>query len=169
MKIASAVVAVVFSVLAALLSSGAAAEQPTATSAARPATPPSSALTAAVTVAEAHTTVLPEMTVTASPVDDTSYNVPNATTATRTDTPIFDTPVSVQVVPKQVLEDQQVIALKDALKNVSGVQRSAALPLAICTMASLFAALRMMRTSIGMVLGAVAFATRLQTWSRLKC
>ncbi len=63
---------------------------------------------------------LPEMTVTASPFDETSYSVPNATTATKTDTPIFDTPVSVQVV--QVLRDQQAIRLKDALKNVSGVQ-----------------------------------------------
>ncbi|MGH8613168.1 MAG: TonB-dependent siderophore receptor, partial [Gammaproteobacteria bacterium] len=66
-------------------------------------------------------TTLPEMTVTASPLDATSYNVPNATTATKTDTPIFDTPVSVQVVPQQVLRDQQAIRLRDALKNVSGV------------------------------------------------
>ncbi len=66
-------------------------------------------------------TVLPEMTVTAKPTDDTSYNAPNATTATKTDTPIFDTPVSIQVVPQQVMEDQQAILVKDALKNVSGV------------------------------------------------
>ncbi len=66
-------------------------------------------------------TVLPEMTVTASPLDDTSYNVPNASTATRTDTPIMETPVSIQVVPQQVLKDQQVVRLDRALENVSGV------------------------------------------------
>jgi len=65
-------------------------------------------------------TVLPEMTVTAGPAE-TSYSVPNASTATKTDTPIMETPVSIQVVPQQVLRDQQAIRLEDALKNVSGV------------------------------------------------
>ncbi len=67
-------------------------------------------------------TELPEMTVTASPLDETSYTVPNASTATKTDTPIFDTPVSIQVVPRKLMDDQQVISLPDALRNVSGVQ-----------------------------------------------
>ncbi|MEO0456334.1 MAG: TonB-dependent siderophore receptor [Cyanobacteria bacterium P01_A01_bin.114] len=49
------------------------------------------------------------------------YFVPNASTATRTDTPILDIPASVQVVPRQVLEDQQVTRLDEALSNVSGV------------------------------------------------
>jgi iron complex outermembrane recepter protein len=69
-----------------------------------------------------HTSPLPEMTVTASPLDDTSYNVPNATTATKTDTPIMETPVSIQVIPQQVLKDQQAVQLQDVLKNISGVQ-----------------------------------------------
>ncbi len=47
------------------------------------------------------------------------YSVPNATTATRTDTPLRDTPQSIQVIPQQVLQDQQVIRLTDALRNVS--------------------------------------------------
>ncbi|MGQ0594801.1 MAG: TonB-dependent siderophore receptor [Gammaproteobacteria bacterium] len=64
---------------------------------------------------------LPEMTVTASPLDETSYNVPNASTATKTDTPIMETPVNIQVVPQQVLRDQQVIRIDKALQNVSGV------------------------------------------------
>ncbi|MGH8656529.1 MAG: secretin and TonB N-terminal domain-containing protein [Gammaproteobacteria bacterium] len=50
-------------------------------------------------------TVLPEMTITASPLDDTGYSVFNATTATKTDTPIMETPVSIQVIPRQVIED----------------------------------------------------------------
>lgn len=36
------------------------------------------------------------------------YSVPNASTATRTDTPIRDIPQSIQVVPRQVLEDRNV-------------------------------------------------------------
>ncbi len=69
-------------------------------------------------------TVLPEMTVTATPLDETSYNVPNATTATKTDTPIMETPFSIQVVPQQVFKDQQVIRIDQALRNVSGVYRT---------------------------------------------
>ena len=51
------------------------------------------------------------------------YFVPSTSTATRTNTPILDTPVSIQVVPRQVLDDQQVIRLDEALANVSGVSR----------------------------------------------
>ncbi|MEB3336206.1 MAG: TonB-dependent receptor [Leptolyngbyaceae bacterium] len=51
------------------------------------------------------------------------YSVPNATTATRTDTPLRDIPKSIQAVPRQVLEDRQVIRASDALRNVSGVQQ----------------------------------------------
>jgi iron complex outermembrane recepter protein len=49
------------------------------------------------------------------------YVVDNATTATRTDTPIRDVPQSIQVVPQQVLEDQRPNSLSDALRNVSGI------------------------------------------------
>jgi iron complex outermembrane recepter protein len=52
---------------------------------------------------------------------ETGYRVPNASTATRTDTPLRDIPQSIQVVPKQVLQDQKVVRLKEALQNVSGV------------------------------------------------
>ncbi|MEM1426406.1 MAG: TonB-dependent receptor plug domain-containing protein, partial [Cyanobacteria bacterium P01_H01_bin.130] len=50
-----------------------------------------------------------------------NYYVPNASTATRTDTPLSETPQSIQVIPQSVLEDQQVIQLGDALRNASGV------------------------------------------------
>ncbi|MDE2180435.1 MAG: TonB-dependent receptor [candidate division NC10 bacterium] len=53
---------------------------------------------------------------------DLGYQVPGATTATTLETPILETPVSIQVVPRTVMDDQQVIELKEALKNVSGVQ-----------------------------------------------
>ncbi|MDX8127041.1 TonB-dependent receptor [Methylomonas sp. OY6] len=50
------------------------------------------------------------------------YNRPIASTATKTDTPIMETPMSIQVIPRAVLDDQQAISVGDALKNVSGVQ-----------------------------------------------
>ncbi|MBF2066674.1 MAG: TonB-dependent siderophore receptor [Calothrix sp. C42_A2020_038] len=49
------------------------------------------------------------------------YRVPDATTGTRTDTPLRDIPFSVKVVPRQVLEDQKVQRVTDALRNVAGV------------------------------------------------
>ncbi|MEM7061911.1 MAG: TonB-dependent siderophore receptor [Cyanobacteria bacterium P01_B01_bin.77] len=52
---------------------------------------------------------------------DSDYVEPTASTATRTDTPLRDTPHSIQVIPQEVLEDQGVISLTDAIRNVSGV------------------------------------------------
>jgi iron complex outermembrane recepter protein len=49
------------------------------------------------------------------------YRVPSASTATGTDTPILETPFSVQVVPQDVIRDQQIIRIEDALTNISGV------------------------------------------------
>jgi len=51
-----------------------------------------------------------------------NYNRTTTATATKTDTPIFDTPVSVQVVPRAVMDDQKSSRLKDVLENVSGVR-----------------------------------------------
>jgi iron complex outermembrane recepter protein len=53
--------------------------------------------------------------------DPTAYSVSDTSIATKTDTPILLTPASVQVVPLQVLNDQQVISIDQALKDVSGV------------------------------------------------
>ncbi len=55
-----------------------------------------------------------------SPIE--GYAATHSYTATKTDTPIIDTPASIQVVPEDVMQDQQVTRLKDALKNVSGIQ-----------------------------------------------
>ncbi|MEH1837143.1 MAG: TonB-dependent receptor plug domain-containing protein [Nostoc sp.] len=52
------------------------------------------------------------------------YRVSNASTATKTDTPLRDIPASIQVVPRQVLEDQRAVRLQDALQNVSGVTQA---------------------------------------------
>lgn len=62
-----------------------------------------------------------EIVVTGEQEQERGYRVPDATTATRTDTPLRDIPQSVQVIPRQVIEDQQVIQLDEALRNVSGV------------------------------------------------
>ena len=53
--------------------------------------------------------------------DEEGYVVKEGNTATRTDTPLKDVPQSIQVVPQQVIEDQQVQSLQDITRNVSGV------------------------------------------------
>jgi len=49
------------------------------------------------------------------------YRAPETSVGTRTETPILDIPASVQVVPRQVIEDQGATDLNEALRNVSGV------------------------------------------------
>jgi iron complex outermembrane receptor protein len=49
------------------------------------------------------------------------YRVPNASTATRTDTPLRDIPQSIQVVPRQLIEDRKVRTITEAVETVSGV------------------------------------------------
>lgn len=55
------------------------------------------------------------------------YNRTRASSATKTDTPIMETPVSIQVVPRAVMDDQKSSRLKDALENVSGVRTQSTL------------------------------------------
>jgi iron complex outermembrane receptor protein len=73
---------------------------------------------------KANPTTLKAMTVTANAIkgdDPTSYKITNSTTATKTDTPIMETPYSVKVVSQQVLQDQQVTRVDKAVQNVAGV------------------------------------------------
>ncbi|QZZ21399.1 TonB-dependent siderophore receptor [Leptothermofonsia sichuanensis E412] len=49
------------------------------------------------------------------------YFVPDATTGSRTDTPIRDLPFSVQVVPLELLQDRQVQRVNEALRTIAGV------------------------------------------------
>ncbi|MFQ4144493.1 TonB-dependent siderophore receptor [Chlorogloeopsis sp. ULAP02] len=56
------------------------------------------------------------------------YRVQDASTATRTDTPLRNIPQSIQVVPQQVLKDQQVTRLSEALRNTPGVARGGTTP-----------------------------------------
>ncbi|WP_439566641.1 TonB-dependent receptor plug domain-containing protein, partial [Gloeocapsopsis crepidinum] len=69
-----------------------------------------------------------QVVVTAQP--EQGYQVDRATTATRTETPLLDVPRSVQVVPQQVIEDQRVTTVGDALRNVSGIAQDST-PLSI--------------------------------------
>lgn len=75
-------------------------------------------------------TTLPTVNVVDNAINDATdpynedYRLLNSSTATKTDTPIIETPFSVKAVPKQVLEDQQVIRVDKAVENISGVIRS---------------------------------------------
>ncbi|MEH1848750.1 MAG: TonB-dependent siderophore receptor [Nostoc sp.] len=60
-----------------------------------------------------------ELEVTAPP--DT-YRVPNTSIGTKTDTPLRDIPQSIQVIPRQVIEDQGAQNLSDVLQNVGVLQ-----------------------------------------------
>jgi iron complex outermembrane receptor protein len=49
------------------------------------------------------------------------YNPSNTSIGTRTDTPLRDIPQSIQIIPQQVLEEQQVNTFNEALRNAPGV------------------------------------------------
>ena len=52
------------------------------------------------------------------------YSASRSGTGTRTDTSIHETPASIQVVPRDVIEDQNAQSLADVYDNVSGVVRA---------------------------------------------
>ncbi|MEH2249200.1 TonB-dependent receptor plug domain-containing protein [Nostoc sp.] len=54
------------------------------------------------------------------------YRVTDGSTATKTDTPLRDIPASIQVIPHQVIEDQGATSIREAVRNVSGVNFSTA-------------------------------------------
>lgn len=54
-------------------------------------------------------------------VRQTGYASPNASSATRTDTPVIETPQSVQVINRSLIDEQDRRTLADVLVNVSGV------------------------------------------------
>lgn len=60
----------------------------------------------------------------ATSTGDTGYQPHNAVIGTRTDSRLLDIPQAVNVVPQQVLEDQAVRNLDDALYNVSGITQA---------------------------------------------
>ncbi|GJL56699.1 MAG: hypothetical protein NPIRA02_38310 [Nitrospirales bacterium] len=74
------------------------------------------------TADDAPVETLPEVLVPGFRLSRSSYSAPNATTATKTDTPIMQTPLSIQVVPKSVLADQQATTILESLDLVSNNQ-----------------------------------------------
>ena len=66
-------------------------------------------------------TVVGKTTYDANDPYDKRYAAPNSSFATKTDTPIMETPLNIQVLPKAVLDDQQAIRIDKAVKYVSGV------------------------------------------------
>ncbi|QIL73792.1 TonB-dependent siderophore receptor (plasmid) [Diaphorobacter sp. HDW4B] len=67
--------------------------------------------------------VLPQVIVQEKAQED-GYQPKSATTATRTDAPLRDVPQAIAVVPAQVLQDQMVRSIDDALFNVSGITQA---------------------------------------------
>jgi iron complex outermembrane recepter protein len=53
--------------------------------------------------------------------DEKSYVAEEASTATRTDTPIRDVPQSIQVITRKVIDEQRVFRLSEALQNIAGI------------------------------------------------
>ncbi|MBK8816152.1 MAG: TonB-dependent receptor [Methylococcaceae bacterium] len=81
-------------------------------------------------------TVLPKVIVDAAPENDRlnniivnkndsrfdkSYSAKSSSSSTKTDTPIIETPQSIQVIKRSLINDQQNIMVSEALRNVSGV------------------------------------------------
>lgn len=74
---------------------------------------------------------LPALTVTADQILPTAsqmyrerisdYRVERSTSATKTNTPLIETPMSIQVVPQGIIEDRQYTNVLEAMENVSGV------------------------------------------------
>lgn len=82
-------------------------------------------LVLAVTLSEADTAEDDTIEIVVTGELKEGYRVPDARVGTRTDTPLRDIPQSIQVIPQQVLEEQQVTTLNEALRNAPGVIQTA--------------------------------------------
>lgn len=69
--------------------------------------------------ADAAAPALPEVQVRAQ--SDVRYNTPEASPATRSTTPLRDTPQSITVIPREAIEDQDMRSVADALRYTPGV------------------------------------------------
>ncbi len=79
-----------------------------------------SAQTSAVAPAPAASAATLER-VTVQGTREPAYRAPEKGASTKSEVPLMETPMAVQVVPREVLDDQRVYSLKEAVKNVSGV------------------------------------------------
>ncbi|HEY8065139.1 MAG TPA: TonB-dependent siderophore receptor [Methylosinus sp.] len=60
----------------------------------------------------------------AAPAKESGYRRTTSFGGSKTDTPLLNTPVAVQIVPREVIVDKQALDTMEAVKNVSGVQAS---------------------------------------------
>ena len=67
-----------------------------------------------------------EVIATGQAEDEDTYYIPDASRTLKTDTSLPDTPASVQVVPQQVIEDQNATNVREIVRNASGVNFSSA-------------------------------------------
>ncbi len=88
------------------------------------------AMAVATSESTPQSTTLPLMKVTGAAEyeqDDTDpndhYSVSSASTATKIDLPIMDIPQSIQVIPRKLIQDRQILRLNDVGENVSGVTK----------------------------------------------
>lgn len=77
--------------------------------------------TLAQSVADAATDELPELAVTATADEDIGFAVSKASSTTKSDARLLETPQSVSVVTRELLDSQQAKSLAEALRNVAGV------------------------------------------------
>ncbi|WP_342349106.1 TonB-dependent receptor [uncultured Nitrospira sp.] len=75
-----------------------------------------------VQASQPKTVKVPEIVV--KDVRDRPYTTEDVSSATRIPVPVQETPRSVEVVTKEVIEDQKVIRMNDALRNASGTYQS---------------------------------------------
>ena len=76
--------------------------------------------------AETTTVNLPQVNVNAERVSDTKpvkgYNAKKSSSSTRTDTELRDTPQSITVIPQDLIKDQTILSISQAIQYVPGVQ-----------------------------------------------
>ncbi len=85
-----------------------------------------SLFSANVASAEVTDIKLPEVNVTAPAISDTKpvkgYNAKKSSSSTRTDTELRDTPQSITVIPQDLIKDQSIQSISQAVQYVPGVQ-----------------------------------------------
>ena len=80
-----------------------------------------SASVAAQSVSGSGEAILQTVEVIGTRASNSPYNKPNATSATRIDTPLRDVPQTVDVIPAQLMRDQAAQSLESVLRFVPGV------------------------------------------------
>ncbi|MEJ0068852.1 MAG: TonB-dependent receptor plug domain-containing protein [Pseudomonadota bacterium] len=70
-------------------------------------------------------TPLPELSVQGKPIAPENDYKTDAPSLPKLTAPLRDTPQSITVIPRQVMDDQNVLTLRDTLRNTSGISLAA--------------------------------------------